>query len=195
MNPRPPSSRAALRIADVCNLAGVLTLARLPLALAFPFFAARPAPAVAITAAALITDILDGVVARRTGTQSHTGAFIDAWMDKIFFVQGAWSLALVDAIPAWWMLCWFSRELIQIPMFWWMVGPYWRGEIPAHHARLPGKITTWSLAVAFIASILGWTWLAGPLTPIVGLAGVITGIGYLRRDWPPSKYQATQKRP
>ena len=176
--------RGELCLRDVCNLAGLVTLFRLPLTLSFPFVAPYPRQALLVYVLAIVSDILDGVIARRTNTTSHTGAFIDGWMDKIFHVNGAWSLVLFDYMPAWWMLCWFSRELVQIPMFYWMTGPYWRGEIRPHHAHLMGKITTWSIAVAFIACLLGWQWLAAPLTPIAGLFGLATGAIYLKRDWP-----------
>ena len=83
-----------LRIRDLANTAGLITGTRLLIALAFPFLTAHPRVALAAYLFASLTDVLDGAVARRTHTASHTGAFVDGWVDKILHINGAWSMTL-----------------------------------------------------------------------------------------------------
>lgn len=157
-------------------------MARLPIAVIYPFFAADRRYAVALFLLAEVTDILDGVVARRRGTVSHTGAFADGWLDKVFHVNAAWSMILYEDIPAWWLLCWFSREIVQAAMIPFVVGPFLHGQVRPHNATALGKVTTGLLVAAFAAVFLRWAALAEGLTPLIGLLGVATSLQYLRRE-------------
>ena len=97
---------------DICNFAGAITLSRLLVAVLFPFFAQVPNLALIMLLYGAISDILDGVVARYFGTVSHTGGFVDGWIDKIFNINVAWSLVLFDYVPWWMALLMFSRDFI-----------------------------------------------------------------------------------
>ena len=119
--------RQRLALSDALNLAGLITISRLPIAIAYPFLAADHRVALGLLLLAALTDLLDGVVARWTGTQSHTGAVLDGWIDKVLYVNIAWTLVLLHDVPAWWMLAWFSREILQgffVPV---LVPAYYRG--------------------------------------------------------------------
>ena len=110
-----------------------------------------------------------------------------AFLDKVFHVNAAWALVLADIIPAWWMLCWFSRELVQLPMVPWLWSPFWHGRVQAHHADRAGKALSVALAVAFFAVLLrpwwpGLGWIASTLTPAVGAVGVAVGCAYILRS-------------
>ena len=59
--------RNRLQLHELANVAGVLTVARAPIALAFLFVADQPGPSMALYLAGLATDVVDGLVARRTG--------------------------------------------------------------------------------------------------------------------------------
>lgn len=173
----------ALRLSDLANLSGALTLLRLPLAIGFPFVATEPMWALVVYAVAVISDALDGVVARWMGTVSETGAFADGWLDKIFHVQAAWSLAVFEVIPAWWMVLWFSREVVQVVSVPWYVRRYLRGERPPVQSIPLGKVTSILLAGAFVATLVGAPVLSGWLTVGCGVTGVIVGGMYLWRIW------------
>ena len=147
-------SRVVLRPRDLWNVAGALTLLRLPLTLIFPFVASDPTMALVVFVLAELSDVVDGAVARRTGTVSETGAFVDGWLDKIFHVQAGWSLWLAGHIPAWWLLLWFARELLQVWTVPWYVRRYLRGEAPPVTSVALGKANTVALAVAFLATLL-----------------------------------------
>lgn len=172
---------------ELLNLAGALTLARLPLALLFPLIAHDRTLALAVYGAALLTDALDGVVARATDTVSETGAFMDGWMDKVFHVQAAWSMALVGIIPGWWMLLWFARELVLVLTVPWYIHRYVKGETPPVHSVPAGKVTSVLLGGVFVVSLLGAEAVAWWGSVACGVLGVASGVGYLRRiqwgDW------------
>jgi phosphatidylglycerophosphate synthase len=173
---------ARLRLSDLCNLPGLLTLSRLPLACAAPLFMHEPRQALAFYLVAQSTDLLDGWLARRMGLASHTGAVLDGWLDKVLHVNLAWTLVNGGLMPGWWMLCWFSRELVQAPMVFWLTGRFVRGEVAPHHATFPGKLTAWLLGLSLGAVCLEWRWLAELLTPLCGLTGLWAALGYLRRE-------------
>ena len=172
-----------LRPLQLCNLSGMLTLVRLPLAVVFPFVAHRPHLALLVYLAAVISDAVDGPVARRRGTTSQIGAFADGWLDKIFHIQAAWSLLIVDLIPGWWMWLWFSREIIQGLAVPWYVHRYMHGAVPPNAPSLIGRLTAILLAITFVAAILGQRALAFPLTVVVGVLGTCTALGYLAREF------------
>jgi len=170
-----------LQMRELANTAGLLTIARLPLALVFPFVADRRGPALVIYGLAILTDVADGIVARRTGTTSYSGAVIDSYMDKALHSVVALTLVAYGRMPASWLILWFMREWMQLAMVVVFVKSYLRGEWRPRGANRLGKLTTVSLAVALIATLLeiqplalGFSWLTGAL-------GLATGLSYLRQ--------------
>lgn len=167
---------------DAVRPAGLLTLSRLPIAVVYPFVAGRESVALGLYLLAAATDLLDGWVARRTGTTSHTGAVLDGWIDKILYVNIAWTLVLLHDVPGWWMLCWFARELIQgvfVPV---LVPLYYRGLPEPRASTALGKLTTWLVGISLVASLLDVWWVGAVLTPLAGLSGTAASVEYLRRE-------------
>lgn len=176
--------RMVLKPRELFNLAGVLTMLRLPLTLLYPFIAHDPFWALWVYVLAIGSDVLDGLVARLTGTTSEMGAFADGWLDKIFHVQAAWSLALVDVIPGWWMLLWFARELVMVTTVPWYIHRYIHGECPPVHSGHMGKATSVSVAVAFLGVLTGLQTVALWAGIAAGVLGVVTGVRYwVRIGW------------
>jgi cardiolipin synthase len=94
--PRPkPQQAGAGRVLTPAN---VVSLSRVPLALAF---AAFPAVGIriAVLAGAAATDLLDGALARRLGP-SRLGAWMDPVADKIFMLTAFGALGMTGAL-AW----------------------------------------------------------------------------------------------
>ena len=174
-------SPGRLRWGDLACPAGVVTLVRLPLAVVFPLVVYNTELALAVYAVAMLSDFLDGILARHMNQVTFTGAIADGWLDKAFHVNAAWAMALAGIIPGWWMLLWFSREIIHFPMIPFLAGPYVRGEVVAQHASAVGKATSWALGGAFLASLLGWVSVAGLLTWLTGGLGLWCAMGYVRR--------------
>jgi phosphatidylglycerophosphate synthase len=178
--PRPAAH--GFQIADVLNLAGLVTVARLPLAVAFPLVAADPQAALLLYTVASLSDCADGIVARATGTCSPSGATLDGVVDKIFHVNAAWALVLHRDIPVWWLLCWFSRELVQAIALPWVFPAWLRGQTGDWQASVLGKLLTWVVIICFFAAILDLRWLATPLTPVAGALGLASAALDLRRE-------------
>jgi phosphatidylglycerophosphate synthase len=72
-------------------VADILTAVRFPLAVLFPL-AASPAWQLAIIGVAAVTDVADGIVARRFGS-SRAGAILDPIADKAFMITAFLTIA------------------------------------------------------------------------------------------------------
>lgn len=196
---RPPRRRTAhdprrdLRLADLWTLAGLVSALRLPLAFVFPFVAHDLRLALLVYLAVGLTDFFDGRIARARGTVSLTGATLDGWMDKVFHVNAAWSLVLFQDLPAWWMLCWFSREILQGLSIPFLLRPWLQGLTRPRHATVAGKALTWTVAAAFFGVLLDLRALTLVATPVAGLLGTATGLAYLHREW--ADWRAGRDRP
>jgi CDP-diacylglycerol--glycerol-3-phosphate 3-phosphatidyltransferase len=65
----------------------------------------------AIFLLAALTDLLDGIIARRTGRITETGALLDPIADKLLMSAAFISLVGLDLAPAWMVFCIIAREL------------------------------------------------------------------------------------
>ena len=170
-----------LRMNDLLNPAGFLTGIRLVLAIGFPFIAHDQTLALAVYLTAILTDMLDGWMARLRKQSSHTGAVLDGWVDKILHINAAWSMALHGYMPGWWMWLWFSRELFQWGMVMTIIGDFRTGHVRQQHTSIAGKMTATLLFFCFVITLMGQTAVAEVLTMATGLCGAWAGWGYLRR--------------
>ncbi len=170
-----------LHISDLWNPAGALTVCRLLIAVGFPFLTHSPRVALTAYLIAIGTDLADGSIARKMGQDSHTGAVLDGWVDKILHINGAWSMAIHGYMPAWWMWMWFSREVIQWAMFLTIVGDFTTGSVQVQTTSWWGRATATVLFSAFVCTLLGATAIAWPLTLATGAVGTISGLHYLKR--------------
>lgn len=171
-----------MRLRDLYNLAGILTGLRLLIAAIVPFFVHGPW-LFWLYVFALFTDVIDGVVARRMGHASRAGAAWDGWVDKTLHVNLAWSLCVADRIPDWWMLLWFSRELIQGPLVPVLVHRFRVADGPRPRTSLVGRATSILLAIAVLMALRGFD--ATTPTIGVGVLGTLAGLGYARRHLVP----------
>ena len=115
---------------------------------------------------ALLTDILDGTVARATRRQTRAGAVLDGWVDKTLHVNLAWAMAVEDRFPDWYLLCWFSREILQAPLVPILTRRFRLAQGPEPSTNLAGRITAGMLAISMTMVLAGydaepWTWLTG----------------------------------
>ncbi len=166
-----------MRFSHLWNLAGLLTLARLVAACAMPWL--EPTPwLLPVYLVALVTDVLDGWVARRTGTTSAAGAALDAWVDKILHVNLLWSLTLADRMPVMWMPALFARELIQAPMIPLLVRRFRKLEGPPPASSWVGRGATIGLAVTTVSAIVGHP--SQVLAGSTALLSIAAGFDYAR---------------
>lgn len=177
-----------VHVRDLANLAGLLTASRLPLALVFSLVVHDPFWALGVYGVAMLTDVLDGPLARWTGQTSQSGALLDGFVDKVFQVNAAWSLVLADAIPSWWLLCWFSREILELMMVPWLWKTFFHGRARLHRSTGSGKALTIAIAVScglvLTRNLLpGGLTVVSALTPALGVWGAASGMAYALRSW------------
>ncbi len=180
-SPTQPEERSRLRLSELMNWAGLFTIARAPVALIFPFFADQPWVALGLYLAGVSTDVIDGIIARRTGTMSYTGAMVDGYMDKLLHAVVALSLTWQGVMPAWWLIFWFMREWVQLGMLPFLLPAYLRGEFKPRGANRLGKNTTLALAFAMVATMVGQAELALGLTLLTGALGLGASLIYMKQ--------------
>jgi cardiolipin synthase (CMP-forming) len=109
----------AYRVRDALLAPGLLSLARIPLAVAFPWVAGRKRAALAVLAMAGVTDVLDGWVARRFDQATPIGAAIDPIADKLFVGAVVVSLLARRQLGTPALIALTARELGEIPLVAW----------------------------------------------------------------------------
>lgn len=170
------------RARDLLLPPGLISLARLPLAAAFPFVAERPAPAFAILAAAGVSDIVDGWWARRFGQQTPVGAVLDGVTDKVFALTVALTLLAGGHLGVAGLLLLGARDLGEIPLAAWTAWTR-RGSAAGAaqvHANLAGKIATVLQFAAVATVLLHWPYSDAAIAA-AGIAGTVAAISYWRR--------------
>jgi CDP-diacylglycerol--glycerol-3-phosphate 3-phosphatidyltransferase/cardiolipin synthase len=127
----------------------VLTLSRIPLAVAFVVVESRIALLIILGVAAA-TDLLDGFIARRIGG-SRFGAFIDPVADKLFMLA-AFVVVAVSGSLAWYELAGaLIRDIVASVAF---VVTLISGRAMAIPARLGGKAVTFAQVMTVAAFLL-----------------------------------------
>src|ERR1700685_4111549 len=105
-------------------MANALTALRLLLVFPFAFFMTRAEPrysilALVATGAAIITDILDGPIARRTGAVSPASGTFDHASDFLFVTCGLFAGAWRGVFP------WILPALITVAFAQYFIDSYW----------------------------------------------------------------------
>jgi CDP-diacylglycerol--glycerol-3-phosphate 3-phosphatidyltransferase/cardiolipin synthase len=185
---RSSASAAARRgrgfaLRELLLLPNVLSLLRIPLALAFPFVAASPALSLAVLAAAGATDVFDGWVARRLNQVTATGAIVDPIADKAFAVTVVVTLLARHDLPAWAVVPLLARELFEAPLLAWvfLTGRHRGARLDEAAANVPGKAAT----IAQFAAVMSAIALPRALPALLLLASVAgagAGVAYWLRE-------------
>ena len=168
------------------TLPNLLSLARLPLGWLF-WIALGPTPdhavrALGVMAAAAVTDVLDGALARRRGIDvSGAGAWLDPTCDKLFIAAVLASLHFERGVPFGILAMIVARELLQLPMvIVYRASPTLRLWLRYDfQASLLGKAATVAQFLAIAALMLGWP--ARALALLAFALGVAALADYVRR--------------
>ena len=164
-------------------MANALTAVRLVLVLPFAFFMAKADErsamfALVVWAVALITDFLDGPIARRRGTVTRWSGTFDHASDFLFVTSGLFAGATRGAFP------WILPALITAAFAQYVVDSYWIHR----HAKLRGsKLGRYNGILYFVPSIMdilirmGLHFLAPLLTILVWLLVLSTLISMGQR--------------
>jgi phosphatidylglycerophosphate synthase len=103
------------------NLANVLTATRLPLAAAGGYFLWRgehAAVAIAFLAAAALTDVVDGLVARGLGQVTDFGKKLDPVVDKVAIAGVGVVLVMRYGVPGWLFAAALARDVAILASAW-----------------------------------------------------------------------------
>ena len=134
------------------SLPNVLSLSRLalvPLLVATPGRGARAA----IIATAALTDLLDGWLARRSGTASRFGAILDPVADRAFVLTAIGLFVAEGALTAWQCAVLLSRDVATTIGFVVARAVAWLRTVELK-ARLAGKAATALQIAALLAAVL-----------------------------------------
>ena len=140
--------------------------------------------AVSLFALAVITDAVDGYVARVERQATRLGAILDPAADKLLLVTAYLSLSLITSLPpayrlpAWVPIVVLSRDLIIVCG--WLVIVLVTGELQAMPSRL-GKATTFFQMLTIVSILLLGMTLSKPILVVAMIFTLLSGIGYLRR--------------
>jgi CDP-diacylglycerol--glycerol-3-phosphate 3-phosphatidyltransferase len=155
------------------TVSNLLSLSRVPLGLLFLVVNDRGWLAVVVATGAL-TDLLDGFIARVSGTASELGSLLDPFCDKVFVLIG-----LISFLPGG-SLDW-AGFLILILRDIFTAGSYLVGRLAGRslpfRSRLGGKLTT-GLQVATFFALLFWPRYVPLLIVLVGVSSVYAIIDY-----------------
>lgn len=170
------------RFRDIVSVPGLLSLVRVPLALAFVFVVDWTPWALAVLALAGLSDVLDGYAARRLGQVTPTGAALDPVTDKVFVLAVAVTLIESEHLTIASVLLLSTRELLELPLVVWFAlsaeARSARAEKPSANAF--GKLATALQFVAVCSALLGL-----PVTELsigaTALMGVLAALSYWKR--------------
>ena len=173
------------------GLANWLTLLRI---LLVPVFVSllvyrRPGAALGVFCLAGVTDLLDGYIARRQGSLTRLGAFLDPLADKLLLTASFVILTYQRRLPFWITAVVVSRDLFLV-----------LGAVLVHMmgSRLhpaptrAGKLSTFfQILVVLVAMVTPWfpaaaglprtliMWIATAFTTFSGLQYIVQGMRYL----------------
>ncbi len=139
--------------------------------------------AVALFTLGVVTDAVDGYVARAEKQATRLGAILDPAADKLLLVTAFLSLSLLSnlpaayRLPAWVPVVVLSRDMIIVCG--WLLIVLVTGNLQALPSRL-GKATTFLQMLTIISVLLGLPFARFVLWSAMALT-ILSGIGYLRR--------------
>jgi len=174
------ATQVSYSLRDATRLPSLISLARLPLALAFPWVASKPVLAIGLLAAAALSDILDGQVARRCHQVTATGAALDALMDKVFVLAVVLSLLLGGSLTVLEALLLGTRDIAELPLAI-RVARGHRIHRVARSSNPFGKLATVLQFMTLVAILLG-TPHRGFWVLATGACGVLAAASYWVRE-------------
>lgn len=177
------SSPSPVRAGRYLNLPNLLSASRLPLAFAFSLTLDRPVIALSIVVVAALSDMLDGMIARRRHESSQLGAIVDPIFDKLFVVIAVAALVITGRLSLPMLALIITRDILMVPML--LALPLASRQTRSSltmRSNVFGKITTVAQFSALIAAML-LPELVFPLAVLSCALGVLCIISYSRRGY------------
>lgn len=164
----------------------LLSLARIPLAALVWLAPGNLVWVLSLMAAAGLTDVLDGWLARRLaepGTQPEgIGVWLDPLCDKLFVISALVAVWVATRPPPWLLPLIATRELVQAPLIAaYLLVPSLKGhQRYDFHAAIAGKATTVLQFTAVGAILLEHPWTLG-LAIACSVVGLVSAGVYVAR--------------
>jgi CDP-diacylglycerol--glycerol-3-phosphate 3-phosphatidyltransferase len=154
--------------------------------------------ALVLFAVAVITDAVDGYVARVEKQATRLGAILDPLADKLLLVSAFLCLSLIGTIPemyrlpAWVPILVLSRDALIV--FGWILIMFLTGDFQAQpRPSKIGKATTFFQMMTIVSVLLGWPFAQQVLWVAMALT-VLSGMHYLREGNRLLNFSSTAKR-
>ena len=169
------------------NLPNALSLVRIflvPVLVVFLIVVSRPynVTAAAVFLAAVLTDWLDGRIARSTRQVTTLGALLDPVADKLLISASLISLVQVGRVPAWMVVLVVGRDLAITGL---------RGIAASQNVIIRasdlGKATMTAEVIAVALMILNWPPFTVPLGQAALMVAILlslaSGVAYFHKFW------------
>jgi CDP-diacylglycerol--glycerol-3-phosphate 3-phosphatidyltransferase/cardiolipin synthase len=170
----PPISARDLKLPP-----NMVSLARIPLAVIFPFVVVSPGAAFAVLLAAALTDVVDGYLARKNNQVTALGALIDPVADKAFAVTVVVTLIATRLLPLWAVPALLVREIFELPLVLWVLATRRSRDksVVKASANVLGKLAT-VIQFGAVMSALAWPEALETLLGLAAVAGAFAGVAY-----------------
>ena len=161
----------------------LVTLLRLLLApfVAFAILNGLYRRAIVLFFVAGITDVIDGLLARRMGESTRVGAYLDPIADKALLVSIYVTLGFSNHLPAWLVIAVVSRDIVIIGAFilsWMLSRPVPVYPLLVSKANTLSQIVLAGLVLAELGLGLGLEPLVGILIWVTGALTILSAAAY-----------------
>lgn len=107
----PATEQVSTRVFTIPNVISFIRLMAIPVFL-FLVWTERDLAGFIVLVAAVLTDFVDGLVARRLNQVSKLGQFLDPLADRLFIAAAVVALMIRDVIPVWLVVAVMSRDAL-----------------------------------------------------------------------------------
>jgi len=132
---------------NILTIPNILSLLRMPILFIVIYFIKENKNELALffLLLAVITDILDGYIARKKGQETTLGRILDHVIDKIFFNSIAFSLYIFRKLPLYFVLILLIKDSVSLLLGYMILK---RGKIIG--SNFSGKLAGFSLSLLFV---------------------------------------------
>jgi CDP-diacylglycerol--glycerol-3-phosphate 3-phosphatidyltransferase len=164
------------------TISNIITISRLALLPFIVYFLLTEQRVIAfvIMLISLLSDGLDGYLARKLNQESRLGKFLDPLCDKIFLATILITLLYVRAVPLWAVIIIVLRDFLIL------LGSYilLRSKAVVEPSNTIGKLTGFLFGAMILAFTIGWTMIGIIFMylsiPVMTVAFISYTVNYLR---------------
>lgn len=161
----------------IFTLPNALSLLRLPLLIivVFTLLAKNNNTTLLIMALIVLTDALDGFIARLTNQVSDLGRIFDHVIDKVVIITLTGTMIGTHGLPFWTLPLLLIREGVTLIVAFQI---YKTHQIMGQSSKL-GRVTGWCMGLTFLSYLYGWEHRFYVLLVTLGVA-IIASLNYLK---------------